>query len=120
MDELEVQDYEMMRLDDDLRQPWPVEGMACNVPSCNTHIYTSYRAYIKHWKKIHTQYISISECEICNINRKCLLNRHFRFVHKLNGAQLANKFAQVTVRNIINDNYVSPGDVLPPKKKLIN
>ena len=95
MEEIEVQEHEVMRLNDDLRQEWHVNGMACEIPSCETSLFTSHRAYIKHWKKIHVQSVTVYKCDICSscFNRRCALNRHYRFVHKLSGSALAENVA---------------------------
>ena len=33
--DFEVDDREIRTLDDDMREPWPEEGMHCNVPGCS-------------------------------------------------------------------------------------
>ena len=42
MEVIEVQEHEVMRLDDDLRYELPVNGMACEIPSCETSLFTSH------------------------------------------------------------------------------
>ena len=118
MDDFEVEDFVLMRFDDDLHQPWPLEGMACDVPGCQTQVFTSFRAYIKHWKKVHVQFMNVFTCDICSttFNRRCALNRHYRFVHKFNGINLANKTSNIVVQNVHNNSFIPPGDIYPRKK----
>lgn len=117
MDEFEVQEHELLRLDDDLRLPWPIDGMACDVPLCNTQHFNTYRAYIKHWKNVHVQNINIFACNICNktFNRRCHLGRHLRNVHKLKGNALATKIAETEPYTDINNQFISPNGILPRK-----
>ena len=92
--------------------------MACEVVRCQTPVFNSYRSYIKHWKKIHVQFIDIFACDVCSstFNRRCALTRHLRMVHKFNGTELVSKITNISVDKIQNVNYIAPGDVYPRKK----
>jgi len=52
--EIDVDYHEVMALDNNMRHPWPTEGMPCEVSECSDYIYSTYNSYIKHWKKYHT------------------------------------------------------------------
>lgn len=112
--EIEDDEHEIMRLDDDIRQRWPSNGMACDVPSCNSKHFSTFRKYIKHWKQIHVQYIRIYSCDTCTakFNRQCILSRHFRFVHKLNKSRISEKLNKLVCK-VENNKYISPGNILP-------
>ena len=83
--DIDVDNHEVMALDNDTRQPWPTEGMPCEVSECFDYIYSSYNSYIKHWKQFHTETTVVKTCAICSqefrINNK--LRIHLSSFHKL-------------------------------------
>ena len=64
--EIDVDNHEVMALDNDMRQPWPTEGMPCEVSECSNYIYCSYNSYIKHWKRFHIETTVVQTCAKCS------------------------------------------------------
>ena len=84
--QLEVDDWELQRIDEDLRKPFPEHGTKCNIENCQTDVFTNYPKYIKHWKKIHVEKVTIHYCSKCKASFRdnTSLKRHYISKHKIN------------------------------------
>ena len=63
---------------------FPIVGMACYEPSCNTPLFIRYRSLVQHWKTVHTATIDIYKCQVCrkSFTRRPDANRHLRNCHR--------------------------------------
>ena len=116
--DFEVDDREIRSLDDDMREPWPEEGVHCDVPGCsvfNKH----YRKYIKHWKKVHSATVKMHCCSKCNTaeSERCDLKRHYVESHKMTNSEAVIILLNSASKELQNRNFISPGRILPRKKK---
>ena len=113
-----LDDHELHTLDDDLRQPWPETGMACEVPGCNTNQFTNFRTYINHWKKFHVMNTTVVFCQKCkkSYSRRHDLSRHLQTTHKLSQDKAIQMLAEAKTKKLNNIKYINPGDLLPRKK----
>jgi len=82
--EIDVDNHEVMALDNNMRQPWPTEGMPCEVSKCSDYIYSTYNSYIKHWKKYHTDTTVVKRCAKCS--QEYRTNNKLRTLIKLSSA----------------------------------
>ena len=63
---------------------FPIVGMVCPEPFCNTPIFIRYRSLVQQWKTVHTATIDIYKCQICrkSFTRRPDANRHLRNCHR--------------------------------------
>ena len=109
--DLAVSQNELQQLDCDLRQVWPGPTI-CNVEGCLDHFETL-RAYLKHWKAIHTAEITIYSCLDCGrkFPTSNKVRRHLRLIHAepVGGPEGYDKLSKP------NQIYIHPGQVVPFK-----
>ena len=116
---VDFEERDQLKLDDDLRQTWPDNGMACDVPGCNTQHFSSFSTYIKHWKKFHvatTKVVFCSKCKKKSFSRRCDLTRHLKVYHKTEHNKLNKLVAEAKSKVLTNNKFVNPGQILPRKK----
>lgn len=82
--------------------------MTCEIDGCSTLKYFSYNGYIKHWKKVHTNKITITFCGKCkkSFKRKNDLLRHLKINHKLCKETAALMLVDAKSKVTSNNNYV--------------
>ncbi|CAC5415970.1 unnamed protein product [Mytilus coruscus] len=90
-----------------------LEGMSCEIDGCSTHKYLTYNSYTKHWKKVHTDTITITFCGKCKRSfiRKNDLLRHLKTDHKLCNETAALMSVDAKSKFTTNNNYINPGHV---------
>ncbi|KAK3105095.1 hypothetical protein FSP39_017191 [Pinctada imbricata] len=97
---------------------FPPQGMACPVPSCGDHIFNSYPGLMKHWKKRHTASIRVHKCPRCPKEdpRRTHITQHLLRHHHVPMNNLREAQLGVTTEVKSNKQFISPGDILPPRK----
>lgn len=88
------------------RPVWPRIPTPCPVESCQPNtLYRNFKDFITHWKKFHTEY---NKVYVCSCGKFFATKKHEK--HHLN--MFRNHESQAD-RTIKNENYTSPGEVLP-------
>ena len=64
--QIDVPDTELLELDQD-RDVFPLEGMPCFIPGCDTSIsiFKSFKKFMDHWKTRHVSTVPIYVCVMC-------------------------------------------------------
>jgi hypothetical protein len=114
--DIQIDKQEIQQLDNDLREAWPEGGMKCEVIQSFSE-YTEIKK--KHWKKTHEEHIRIHFCNKCKsifINR-CDMKRCYIVNHRMSEQAAQIILNSSTTKIVENENYISPGSILPRKKQ---
>lgn len=120
MDEFEfdIDERDVQKFDDDLREPFPSLGMECEIPGCINKFYKTYRQYIKHWKKVHVQHIRIYICKKCKCTCRSFwaLKRHYMSTHRMDNEKATMYIGKSKTKDLKNKFYIDTKGLLPRKQ----
>jgi len=101
------------------REPWPMEGMSCEVEGCTTPIFRNHSIFMKHCKRKHLSVVPVFECPYCRLReapsrfaRRCEVTRHLLFTHHFTSAQ-TKEIVETLTPQLPNMNFLDPGSVMP-------
>ena len=92
---------------------FPREGLFCPVENCRTIPFRTYRQLVRHWKIIHMERVTVSQCIICHKSflQKAAANAHIKYTHRGGIASLW----------VPNRRYIHPGNTrLPEPPRAVN
>lgn len=110
--QIDVPDTELLELDQD-RDVFPLEGMPCFIPGCDTSIaiFRTFKYFMDHWKTWHVSTIQIYVCAVCKWGFKtrphtisCIKR------HPHDGDFLS------FLSCVRNENFIDPKGKSPPRK----
>ena len=98
--------------DSKLRPVWNPYRTECNVANCNFKAST-FKQYSNHWSKIHTEYISVHRCQLCDRTFRTYnhTKRHIAFLHHRTHTD------PLIIKDLVrNYSFRDPHNVLPYRK----
>lgn len=105
-------DTEIIGLEKD-RAIFPVDGMSCNVPKCDTPVYQTYSKFMKHWKLCHLSKLQKYKCMKCRRVFKTKPHAISCIKRHKHDENIPSNLIIIYVENL---NFIDPKDVPPPRK----